>query len=303
MKLLFLIMFIVFPLLAQNVKISPELINRFKKTKLVNSKEIVSELNLQRGKKFSSDLFEMANPYYPITTIYDNEANLPSAINGQTGYRINKDESISFYHQEVVYKWFNQRSKFDRESEVCGLKFVDDTNIEYRLKTFPTSESAASDGYVVTHQFHCGGCSSLHDLAIYLESRDLVTNGRKCALKKGLNSSKKCHINLMGLSPVCSEVWAYSAMATKKRCKKICLKEYGLIKALLRKFPKERVNEDGTLKPCILCDELRSGGAFRFSAGRSRRSSGITSSIQREENEIYPIDYRLYYEKFNLTYE
>ena len=46
--------------------------------------------------------------------------------------------------------------------------FVDPDRVDYRLRTFPDRESALAEGYVITHRDHCGACSSLRNLAVYL---------------------------------------------------------------------------------------------------------------------------------------
>ena len=38
---------------------------------------------------------------------------------------------------------------------------------------------------------------------------------------------------------------------------------------------------DGKLNPCLECDEVKSGPLFKYYAGRTRRDSGIVSSIPR----------------------
>ncbi len=40
---------------------------------------------------------------------------------------------------------------------------------KYRLSNFTTEEEAAEAGYEITHEDHCGACSSLQDLGVYLE--------------------------------------------------------------------------------------------------------------------------------------
>jgi hypothetical protein len=46
---------------------------------------------------------------------------------------------------------------------------------------------------------------------------------------------------------------------------------------------------DGRLNACIQCDEDRSGPVFKATAGRTRRNSGIRSSIPRPADEIAPV--------------
>jgi len=43
---------------------------------------------------------------------------------------------------------------------------------------------------------------------------------------------------------------------------------------------------DGTLNECLQCDEDRSGPVFKATAGRTRRNSGIRSSIARPDDQV-----------------
>jgi len=49
------------------------------------------------------------------------------------------------------------------------------------------------------------------------------------------------------------------------------------------------MREDGRLNACLQCDEDRSGPVFKAIAGRTRRNSGIQSSIPRPTEEIAPV--------------
>ena len=44
---------------------------------------------------------------------------------------------------------------------------------------------------------------------------------------------------------------------------------------------------NGKLNPCLNCDEVQSGPLFKYYAGRTRRDSGIKSSIPRPPSQIY----------------
>lgn len=285
---------------AQNVPISDQLIKRLKNTQAINMDEVIEELKLTPN--FKRGYSKISDPFNPKTILPVEQAVIPDPINGQTAYTKLKGNRVSFNHQPVIYNWYYLKPREEREAEVCGIKFVDNDQKKYRMQTFASREMAESEGYLVTHQFHCGACSSLYDLGIYLEKRNMVENGRKCAKKLIAKRSKSCHIKRIGLSEVCAEAWAYNAIATRKNCMRTCIKEYGLINMLLNRFPDVYVNEDGSLKPCILCDELKSGGGYRYSSGRTRRSSGIKSAIDRGEEEIFPIDFKTYYQVFNLDY-
>jgi hypothetical protein len=115
-----------------------------------------------------------------------------------------------------------------RENTVCAFKFIDEAKKNYHLKTFSHPSLALSEGYIVTHQYHCGACSELKNLAAFLEVKDMTDPSRKCTKKMGLKKIKKC-TEEMGLTPLCSEAWAYNSVHTKKRCMMTCVKDYGFL--------------------------------------------------------------------------
>ena len=285
---------------AQNVKITPELIKKFKDSTPINMEEVIQDLELKRWHKNNPKVYKLNNPFYPMTRVQADKVILPPVINGQKAYIDHGDGTVSFYHQKKVYEWFNQTPKHIRDARVCGVKFVDQQKEKYHLQTFNNKEEALKAGYIVTHQNHCGACSALFDLGILLEKRNMVEDGRRCAKRLSLKGSKKCHVKKIELTEYCSEAWAYNATATRNRCMKTCIKEYGLINMILGKFPDVYTNPDGSLKPCILCDELKSGPGYAYATGRTRRSSGIISAIDRAEEELYHLDYRAYYQLFDL---
>ena len=59
--------------------------------------------------------------------------------------------------------------------------------------------------------------------------------------------------------------------------------------------PGGNVNASGQLRPCLQCDEDNSGPGFKYSAGRTRRNSGIESAIPRADSELYPVDHSAYF--------
>ena len=79
-------------------------------------------------------------------------------------------------------------------------------------------------------------------------------------------------------------------------CAETCVGHYGLWNVLTNDMGDALTDEDGNLNPCLACDEYRSGPGFQYAAGRTRRSSGLESAIDRAETEIYPIDHRRYFE-------
>ena len=48
---------------------------------------------------------------------------------------------------------------------------------------------------------------------------------------------------------------------------------------------------DGSLNACLQCDEEQSGPVFKAVAGRSRRNTGLASSMCRPCSEVRPLDH------------
>lgn len=200
------------------------------------------------------------------------------------------------YGQDTEDRVRHWQSASEHENQVCALRFSSADNIDYQLRDFESPEAAASSGFTVTHHDRCGSCSTLRDLAAYLATPDLTTPARHCARRFGLARKKRCFEEELGFTSNCSESWAYNARHTKKACRGTCIADYGLLNLLFHRYPGENVNEDGLLRPCLQCDEEQSGPGFKYSAGRTRRNSGIESAIPRPESEIYPVDHTAYFQ-------
>ena len=171
------------------------------------------------------------------------------------------------------------------EEAVCAIKYEDD-RIHYVIATF-SDESAAEDyGYTVTHKGHCGTCSTLQDLATYLYYRDLTTPVRRCSALVWFKPWSSTCLEALGFTPPCAETWYYNAKNTAHECLWPCIDSW------IRKEPFNQ--SDGSLNDCLACDEERSGPVFKYVAGRTRRNSGIESSIDRPEDEIYSIVHDYY---------
>jgi hypothetical protein len=162
---------------------------------------------------------------------------------------------------------------------VCGVRFEQD-QVHYRLSTFADTRTAQSAGFAVTHFGACGTCSTLQDLAVYLERRDLTAPMRKCGIRWGSSSSFRC-VKKVGFTDACAQTWAYDIQNTRRQCFSVCLWSWVRDEAPTR--------GDGRLNACLQCDEDRSGPVFRATAGRTRRNSGIRSSIPRPASEIAPV--------------
>lgn len=263
------------------------LVKQLWQTHLINKEEVHQNLQLKNYINFG---FKTINPYYPRYTTELSKLSFPKPKKN-IEYTRNKN-TITFYNQELVAHWYNTLSS---NSQVCALKFVDKKKTRYRLKTFNSRQEAIESGFVVTHDKHCGTCSSLKDLAIYLSKPDLTTPVRKCAKKFMLQRIKKCLKDQVNFSDRCSETWAYNCQHTRKVCLKTCIKYYGLWNILTNNMDNQHVNTSNKLNPCLACDEYKSGPGFKYTAGRTRRGSGIESAIKRKTNEIYHVDHSLYF--------
>jgi hypothetical protein len=164
-------------------------------------------------------------------------------------------------------------------SAVCGVRFEPDL-VHYRLSTFADSAAAGAAGFAVTHLGACGTCSTLQDLAVYIEKPDLTAPVRKCAIKWSAEARLTC-LEHVGFSTACAQTWLYDAENTRHECLSHCLWSWITGEAPTR--------SDGQLNACLQCDEDRSGPVFKVTAGRTRRNSGIHSSIPRPNDEIAPL--------------
>jgi hypothetical protein len=160
----------------------------------------------------------------------------------------------------------------DPES-VCGVEADPQTPGAYRTETFIGAEAAAAQGAVVTHTGPCGMCSSLQDLSVYLGHGDLTSPVRICAAK-ALSGGKEVVLECLrelGFSEPCALIWYYNSGNTRAFCLVECLE------ALDQPYHLA----DGSLNPCLQCDEDHSGPVFKAVAGRTRRNSGLASAICR----------------------
>jgi hypothetical protein len=193
---------------------------------------------------------------------------------------------------EAVDAWYRDPG---RAVEVCAIRFTDAEKLRYELRGFPSAAEAVAAGFTVTHQGRCGSCSTLRDLSVYLAVPDLVKPARRCARKPGLVRKAECYEKTIGFTQSCAQTWALNARNTRQQCKRICRSDYGLLNLLFRRYPGPNVDESGQLRPCLQCDEDSSGPGFKYSAGRTRRNSGIESAISRSKLELYPVDHSAYF--------
>ncbi len=189
-----------------------------------------------------------------------------------------------------VHDWWVNRSTQADTAAVCGVRFEDQAQTRYSLKSFDNQAALdAAPGYHLTHYQACGACSTLQDLAVYGEL-DLTRMAKICS-KRGTFAEKLQCMQDIGFTPACAESWAYNAVKTGQSCALICVGVYGLVPLITGTENKPPVNENGELNACLMCDERMAGPGFQFSAGRTRRNSGIISEIERPDEEVYSVSH------------
>lgn len=169
-----------------------------------------------------------------------------------------------------------------RAGEVCAFVRADGERA-YRLRTFASADEAERHGARVTHTGSCGACSTLTDLAVYLGEPELGNPVRQCGIDHygdTMGEHVQC-LERLGFTRACAEIWYYNTVHTRDVCTGICL-------AMLHAPHHEA---SGALNACLQCDEDNSGPIFKAVAGRTRRNTGMASSICRPCSEVYPIDH------------
>lgn len=225
--------------------------------------------------------FVMADPYRPATPVNDAECTELAAC--RYGRDVLGWREAEFPGRETVLESWHRRSTDD--APACGVNFAHGAANEYRLTTFPDVKALnEAEGYRLTHHGACGACSTLQDLVIYA-TVDLTHMAAQCARRLTLGRQKAC-MQAIGFSEACAESWAYNARHTRRRCARICLGELGWRAVLFGSEAALLPGEPGTLNACLECDELISGPGFQYSAGRTRRNSGIVSEIDRRAEEV-----------------
>jgi hypothetical protein len=145
----------------------------------------------------------------------------------------------------------------------------------YTLVTYGSTDAALGAGAHVTHYGHCGVCSTLANLAVYMRYVDLGKPVRACA---GTDDDIAC-LQGLGFDLPCAQIWAYNTSNTRAQCLQVCLDN----------FASYYNQPDGSLNPCLQCDEDQSGPVFKAVAGRTRRNSGLPNAICRPCGEVQPL--------------
>jgi hypothetical protein len=151
----------------------------------------------------------------------------------------------------------------------------------YTLVTYASEPDALVSGAKVTHFGHCGVCSTLANLAVYMRNDDLTAPVRACGLDVSADggSADVACLEALGFDLPCAQAWAYDTAHTESVCLTTCLST-----------PASPYNlPDGALNPCIQCDEDESGPVFKAVAGRTRRNSGVPNAICRPCSQVQPL--------------
>lgn len=164
--------------------------------------------------------------------------------------------------------------------KVCGV-LPGTTPVGYRLATYDDADAAEAAGAKVTHEGACGLCSTLQDLAVYMRHPDLTDPVRWCGMlgmTQGDEEMTSCLLEL-GFTVPCAAIWAFNTKHTASKCQAICL---DLLEAPYHEA-------DGGLNACLQCDEDESGAVFKAVAGRTRRNTGLPSSMCRPCTEVLAV--------------
>jgi hypothetical protein len=172
------------------------------------------------------------------------------------------------------------------EEAACGIhyeSFQDGVcSSEYKLQSYASFQEAEAAGAFVTHAGTCGACSTTQDLAAYLSSPDLTTEGSFCAKQSILDFDRghACYMSL-GMTDSCANIWVYNSLNTAEKCLGRC--------ATTKNDPNNGPPPECTLNDCLQCDEDVSGPNFKRFAARTRRRSGLLSAIVRPCDALVPI--------------
>ena len=170
----------------------------------------------------------------------------------------------------------------DPPDTVCAvLPGAPPTPRPYRLVTYASEGEARAAGASPTHFGHCGLCSTLADLAVFMRNEDLTAPVRACGMTgvtQGDAANLAC-LEALGFAPPCAQIWLYNTLHTRTACLDVCMS------ALSDPYNRP----DGTLNPCLQCDEEQSGAVFKAVAGRTRRNSGLATAICRPCTEVRPL--------------
>lgn len=197
-------------------------------------------------------------------------------------------------------KWYNDTWNGPGNNYTTAVRCVLRNNSAVTLP----SMSDRKEGDVVLHCGACSACSTMHDLQVIYNTREYITGNmtecstafaspfskesgdldalRNCLIERNIDFSD----HATGSDrPTCMDCWLDNIMNDAVYCK--------TNPSCIWKFFDPANN--GAYAGCLKCDEENSGAEFIRCAGSNRRSSGISSDIDRGSYEICRDGY--YYKK------
>lgn len=163
----------------------------------------------------------------------------------------------------------------------CGAIVGEGEPGTYRLETYDSLAALEAAGAKPTHKDACGVCSPFVNLAVYMRIPDLTQDVRQCGLE-GMASGEAANIQCLrdlGFDLPCAQIWYYNTRNTQAACLDACMA------ALDEPYH----DTDGSLNDCLECDEASSGEVFKAVAGRTRRNTGLPTTMCRPCAEVVPI--------------
>eukprot|EP01098_Paradermamoeba_levis_P002953 TRINITY_DN1393_c0_g1_i1.p1 TRINITY_DN1393_c0_g1~~TRINITY_DN1393_c0_g1_i1.p1 ORF type:complete len:208 (-),score=55.84 TRINITY_DN1393_c0_g1_i1:23-589(-) len=151
-------------------------------------------------------------------------------------------------------------------------------------KDYPSKEAAHSANTTVINCGNCGACSNRNDINIYNFTRNNLTQfTTRCAYLYtlfGEAASRKC-MEALGFTTPCLDCWMDNILCDRQKCLWICI--------WVTATGQPHNKPDGSLNDCLACDERECGPPFIKCAGANRRTSGISSDIDRDKEQICKI--------------
>ena len=151
--------------------------------------------------------------------------------------------------------------------------------------TFSSKDAAHAAGQLIRHCGACGACSTEHDVQLYYDTKDTLTEDTtSCAvlsITQGASGVTRCMDEKVNMTRGCTGCWVENVMCDLRQCVFSCL--------LYRMGMGGSTNtgdSEGSLSDCLNCDEKLCGPAFINCAGANRRRSGIESDIERNMTHV-----------------
>ena len=168
---------------------------------------------------------------------------------------------------------------------VCAVLPQGDAGVTprpYTLVTYASADLAQAAGAMVTHFGHCGVCSPLVNLAVYMQQNDLTAPVRACGLLPENDAGDADVQCLQGLGfdlPVRGGL----GLRHGEHAERVPRRRVFRASSCPTTCPTARSTR------ALQCDEDQSGPVFKAVAGRTRRNTGLPNAICRPCSEVQPL--------------